>query len=155
MLAGYIRARFGIMASMMKRNMHYFFQPIVLLVLVFTLLSCDKAPGKAAPIGDHAVLEQLADAYRKVSQDYPVSPSGMRPAGKKEFLQQVFQKAGYDYGETLKAFAKQGVDSTSQDQHDLAELLLLPSRGLVSADWKDVYSADELAAAKVIDAGLQ
>jgi hypothetical protein len=140
---------------MMKRKLHYFFQPIVLLVLVFNLLSCEKAPGKAAPIGDHAVLEQLADAYRKIGQEYPVSPSGMRPAGKKEFVQRVFQKAGYDYAETLKAFAKQGVDVTSQDQRDLAELLLFPSRDLASADWKDVYMSEELAAVKVINAGLQ
>lgn len=140
---------------MTKRNLRYFFQPIVLLVVAFNLLSCEKAPGKAAPIGDHAVLQQLANAYRKVEQVYPVLPTGMRPAGKKEFVQRVFKMAGYDYGETLKAFAKQGVDTTSQDQRDLAGLLLLPSRDLAEADWKDVYTPEELAAVKIIDAGLQ
>lgn len=134
---------------------YYFVQSIVLLVFGLSLLACEKAPGKAAPIGDHAVLEQLADAYRKVAQEYPVQPAGMRPAGRKEFLKQVFMQAGYDYGETLRAFAKQGVDATSQEQRDLAELLLLPHRGLAKVDWPDVYSSEELAAIKRIESSQQ
>ena len=128
----------------------------VLMLIAFGVLGCDNNQSrKPAPIGDHAVLEQLATAYRTVAEEYPVQLTGMRPAGKKEFVERVFATAGYHYGATLAAFAKQGADVTSQDQRDLADLLFFPHRGLGEADMKDIYTADELAAIQTIQSSLK
>lgn len=126
-------------------------------LMLASLVACggNQSSMQAAPIGDHAVLEQIATAYRGVSQQYPVQPSSMRPAGKKEFVERVFTQAGYHYSATLKAFAKQGMDVTSQDQRDLAELLFLPVKGLSDADMEDLYSEEELLAIRAIKAGLK
>lgn len=110
--------------------------------------------GEAAPIGDHAGLEQLAAAYRSVAAEYPGQPTNMRPKHKKEFVERVFASAGYDYGATLTAFAKQGADVTNQDQRDLADLLFLPHRGLDESEMEDLYTAEELAAIHTLQANL-
>ena len=129
---------------------------MLLLVLALLILSaCDNGSLKSAPIGDHAVLEQLAAAYRNVAQQYPVQPASMRPAGKKKFIEGVFTTAGYSFSATLKAFAKQGVDVTSQDHRDLAELLMLPHKGLADTDMATLYSTEELAAVRSIMASLK
>lgn len=128
-------------------------QTVWILVI---LSSCDSTRTQSpAPVGDHAVLEQLAEAYRSVSQEYPVTPASMRPAGKKEFVERVFEAAGYHYSATLIAFAEQGADVRSQDQRDLAELLFLPHQGLDEAAMVELYSAKELAAIRIIQAGLK
>jgi hypothetical protein len=128
----------------------------ILIVLSVGLAACERnQTGKVAPIGDHAVLEQLANAYRSMEKDYPVRPANMRPKGKKEFVERVFTTAGYHYGATLTAFAKQGADVTSQDQRDLADLLFLPHRGLSEEDMKDLYTSEELAAIRAIQTSLK
>ncbi|WP_455216993.1 hypothetical protein [Kaarinaea lacus] len=129
---------------------------VILVVLSIGLTACESSKTvKTAPIGDHAVLEQLATAYRSVAAEYPVQPSSMRPKAKKEFVERVFKTAGYHYGATLTSFARQGVDITNQDQRDLADLLFLPHRGLGEDEMKNIYSADELAAIHLIQAGLK
>lgn len=130
------------------------FLPLLLLLLL-GLVACDRGSQKPAPIGDHAVLEQLAAAYRTVAEEYPVQPASMRPVGKKEFVDGVFKAAGYDYSATLTAFAKQGVEVTNQDQRDLAELLFLPHKGLAETELVKLYSTDELAAIRSIQASLR
>ncbi len=127
----------------------------MLILALLVLSACDNGSPKPAPIGDHAVLEQLAEAYRSVAQQYPVQPASMRPAGKKKFIEAVFGAAGYGFSSTLKAFAKQGVDATSQDHRDLAELLMLPHKGLADTDMAALYSADELAAIRSIQSSLK
>lgn len=156
-VAGFTRQGFGMMPSMRKRDFRVLVWVRVLLALLLLtgLSGCDNKLQKAAPIGDHAILEQLATAYRSVTQQYPVQPASMPPVGKKEFVQRVFATAGYDYLATLKAFAKQGVDVTSQDQRDLAELLSIPHKGLADTELATLYSAEELAAILVIQAGLK
>ena len=136
------------------------FTPLVwmrlLLILVLLVLSaCDNGSLKSAPIGDHSVLEQLADAYRNVAQEYPVQPASMRPAGKKKFIEGVFTTAGYSYSATLKTFAKQGVDTTNQDHRDLTELLMLPHKGLTDTDMAELYSIEELVAIRSIQSSLK
>jgi hypothetical protein len=129
---------------------------LLLLILALLVLSaCDNGPLKSAPAGDHAVLEQLADAYRNVAQQYPVQPASMRPAGKKKFIEGVFTTAGYSFSATLKAVAKQGVDVTNQDRRDLVELLMLPHKGLTDADMATLYSTEELVAIRSIQANLK
>lgn len=128
----------------------------MLILFALGLLGCgNNQSQKSAPIGDHAVLEQLAIAYRSVAAEYPVQPASMRPAGKKEFVERVFAAAGFHYGATLIAFAEQGIDVTSQDQRDLADLLFMPHRGLSEADIKDIYTTEELVAIQTIQANLK
>jgi hypothetical protein len=133
-----------------------FYNWIVLVTLLATgLAACNsEAPRPAAPIGDHAVLEQLADAYREVAQQYPVQPRGMRPEARKQFVQQIFAQTGYDYAATLQALAAQNTDVASQDQRDLTELLFLPHQGLADTDLATLYSDTELAAVRTIQNGL-
>jgi hypothetical protein len=126
-----------------------------ILFMAMCLLACSQAPsGTPAPLGDYATLEKLADAYRKVGQSYPVQPHSMRPAGRKQFLQQVFAEAGYDYSATLTAVAAAGVDASNQDHRDLVELLLLPHQGMAEADWDELYTRAELAAVQDIRAAM-
>jgi len=124
-------------------------------MVLFGLLACDNASQKVAPIGDHEGLEQLAAAYRKVMEEYPVAPASMQPEDKKKFVERVFTEAGYQYSATLKAFARHGIDSTNQDQRDLADLLFLPHKGLNDAELPRLYTADELAAVRSLQAGLR
>ena len=129
---------------------------LLLLILALPVLSaCDNGSLKPAPVGDHVVLEQLADAYRSVAQQYPMQPASMPPEGKKKFIEGVFTTAGYSFSATLKAFAKQGVDVTNQDHRDLVELLMLPHKGLTDADMATLYSTEELAAIRSIQSSLK
>lgn len=117
------------------------------LLAVLVLTACDGEQSQpVAPMGDHAVLEQLADAYRKVSEQYPVQPQAMSPEGRKKFLTQVFKQAGYNYSASLIAAVQTATDNASKDQRDLVELLLLPTKGLSDEALGKMYSADELAA---------
>ena len=128
---------------------------LLAVVLLLVLSACDNAPLKSTPIGDHAALERLAEAYRSVAQEYPVQPASMRPAGKKKFIEGVFTAAGYSFSATLKAFASQGVDATNQDHSDLVELLMLPHKGLADLDMEALYSTEELAAIHSIQSSLK
>ncbi len=128
---------------------------LFVLMLGFLLAACDKGTLTPAALGDRAALEQLADAYRRVGQQYPMQPQAMPPKGKREFVQRVFVVAGYDYTATLIATAKAGVNAVSQDQQDLVELLFLPHKGLAEDEFAGLYSEQELAAVRVIQAGLR
>jgi hypothetical protein len=124
------------------------------VILVLLLCACSEPTGRPAPVGDYAVLEQLADAYRTVAKGMPVSPGSMPPEGKRQFLEQVFHKAGYDYGATLQALAQE-MDITNKDHRDLADLLLLPQVGLAEEDWTEIYSPSEIKAVKAIHQALR
>lgn len=130
-------------------------QVCIWMVLTTWLAACNgEAPQPSAPIGDHAVLERLADVYREVIQQYPVQPRGMRPEARKQLVQKVFAQAGYDYAATLQALAAPGTDFTNQDQRDLAELLSLPHQGLADTELAALYSDAELAAVRTLQDGL-
>jgi len=141
---------------MHDRNTSVLPHALVLVLLCTWLWACDShEPGKAAPIGDHAVLEQLASAYRTIAEEYPVQPTSMKPAARKKFVERVFVTAGFHYGASLTAFAEHGADVTNQDQRDLAELLFLPRRGLNENGMKEIFTEEELAAIHSIETGLK
>jgi len=140
---------------MNNRDSGVFTRALFPLMVLFGLLACDNTSQKVVPIGDHGGLEQLAAAYRKVLQEYPVAPASMQPEGKKKFVERVFAAAGYQYSATLKAFARQGIDGTNQDHRDLADLLFLPHKGMADAELPRLYTADELAAVRSLQAGLR
>lgn len=121
------------------RNIIY----LACFVTALLLSACGEAVQKPAPLGDYAVLEQLADAYRSTGEQYSVQPQAMTPSGRREFLVRLFAQAGYGYSETLLAVADSEVVVTNQDHRDLLDLLLLPTRGLNDADLASIYRADE------------
>lgn len=119
------------------------------------IVACSNETQKPAALGEHAVLEQLAKAYDAVGEQYPVRPQSMPPKGRKEFVERVFQQAGYSYSATLIALAQPGADATNQEQRDLAELLLLPAKGLSADGLGKLFSADELVAVKRVKADFR
>lgn len=116
-----------------------------LLILALTACSDESLPAAA---GEHAVLEKLAQAYRKIGEGYPMQPQAMAPKGRREFVKLVFRQAGYSYSATLIALANTTENGDNKDQRDLAELLLLPAKGLADKVLAKSYSAEELAAVK-------
>lgn len=111
------------------------------------LAACGKSALPAAPLGDYAVLERLAEAYEQTLQEVPTAPRTMRPAGRLMFVEQVFRGAGYDYAATLAALAE-GLDAGNKDQRDLAELVSLPFGGLSDAALGEIFSGERLRHAR-------
>lgn len=127
---------------------------IFIVGLLVLASACGKPAGQPAPVGDHAVLEQLAEAYRATAQQFPVAVHGMQPEAKRQFVEQVFSQAGYDYPATLLALAGR-IDATNPDHRDLAELLLLPRAGLSDEQVAKLFSATERQALQTLDAALR
>jgi hypothetical protein len=120
------------------------------LVLAMALLfvsACSNEVQKVVPLGDHGALEELAQAYRSVSEAYPVQPQAMPLKARVHFLGEVFEKAGFNYSKTLLSVAKADTKVTNQDHRDLVELLLIPGKGVLDADMGSLYEDEELAAA--------
>ena len=130
------------MQSSIKKTVYLW----VMLLAALGLMACEEKQQRAAPAGDYAALEQLAEAYRKVGENYPVQLRAMPPKGRKEFLNKVFAQAGYSYSATLMAMGQSATDSSNQEQRDLVELLLLPVKGVSREVRADLYAAEELAA---------
>lgn len=118
----------------------------MVLLAILGLMACDDDKQQIVLMGDYAALEQLATAYRKVSEKYPVPPQAMPARGRKEFLSEVFLQAGYNYSATLMAAGQFASDSSSKEQRDLVELLLLPVKGVSNEVRADLYTDDELVA---------
>lgn len=127
---------------------------ISMTVLLALLTACAKPAGQAAPVGDHAVLEQLAAAYRTTAEALPVAPRGMQAPARRQFVEQVFTRAGYDYSATLAALAEV-VDATNPDHRDLAELLMLPRAGLADEQMDKLFSERERQALHSLEAALR
>jgi len=121
----------------------------VIALCAALLAACGKPALPAAPLGDHAALEQLAEAYKQTLQDVPTAPRAMRPAGRLLFVEQVFRGAGYDYAATLTVLAV-GLDAGDKNQRDLAELVSLPFAGLSDAGLDELLSGDELENARLL-----
>ena len=125
-----------------------------LIITFFTLLvcACESDSQLPAPLGDHAVLEKLAATYDKLRDRLPVSPSGLTPKGKRKFVQEVFQRTGYDYDATLLAAARTPPDHITANHRDMMELLLLPTQGLNEADSQSLYGDSLYKAIEKINA---
>lgn len=132
---------FGIIAPMRMKN---YLWMTFLATFLMMLLACSDDVQKPAPVGEYAVLEQLAAAFRTIGAQYPVQLQAMRPDARKEFLTKVFAQAGFGYSATLLALTDAELSITNQDHRDFVDLLLLPGKGLADADLTSIYSADEL-----------
>lgn len=118
---------------------------ILATVLLLSIVACGKSTSTvAAPIGSDKVLETLATAFQEQSDRLSQSPSAQSPADKKAFVEAVFQRAGYDYGTTLRAQRRENFDSADQLHRDLAELLLYPTAGYSIEDAAKIYSPTDL-----------
>lgn len=133
--------------------------PSLVGLLVLALLSaCSSDPQSldAAPLGERAVLESLAEAYTEISnQKLSVSPMSLPGEERKRFVEQVFTRSGYSYSKTLHRMAQAGLDSRNQLHVDMAELVLMPHRNpRFPLELTDIYSAQELQDVAVVERQL-
>jgi len=128
------------------------------MVLAVLLAACSNAPTEltAAPLGEHAVLESLAESYTAISDEkLSVSPTSMTGEDRKKFLVQVFARSGYSYSKTLTSMADVGLDKSNKLHVDMAELVLMPHRNpRYPVELIDLYSSEELQAVAVIERQL-
>jgi len=121
---------------------------IVLFGCALLLAACSSGDGElpAAPLGDRAVLEKLADTWKQIAEaKMNVSPARLSGDKRRRFLGEVFAGAGYDYTKTLRQMAAGGIDKNNQLHKDMAELVLMPHRNQRGGvDPADIYSIDEL-----------
>lgn len=102
------------------------------------------AINKPVPLGDKQALEKLATTYQALSDKLMVSPYKLRPQDKRQFIEQVFENAGYNYKSTLLTLTPNGFDSTIQLHRDLVELILLPQSGVKTKELSSFYSQSEI-----------
>lgn len=126
------------------------------LALLCGLQACsdDTRELTAAPLGERAVLQTLADAYTSLSNHkLAASPSSMPADKRKKFLNEMFTDAGYNYSLTLKLMASKGFDKNNKLHRDMAELVLMPHRNQrgVRMAIDRIYSAEELQDIAVIE----
>jgi hypothetical protein len=132
---------------------------VCIVPLLLSLAACDYGAKVAAPLGDKAALEKLADAYRAVEESQQVggSPLSLPPEKRKKFVEMVFAEAGYSYSATLHSLGEgmsQGkLKVVDQNIKDLAELLLIPHRA--AANLENIYSAQELQDVRAIESKLK
>lgn len=126
---------------------------LLLMGLVLTACAGEDAPGKAAPVGDKAVLERLAVEYNKLAEHVPVSPWSLPPEKRKDFVVKVFAAGGYSYASTLHRMAEGGWDSGDQNAKDLVALLFMPHTNVNAPEGlKGVYSEQEMADVRKVQA---
>jgi hypothetical protein len=115
-----------------------------LALLGFLLAGCQNESLPPAPLGERAALEQLADAYESLSEQLPVSPSGLTPSGKLKFVEAVFKQAGYDFTATVQALAQVPPETLNTYHKDMMELVLLPNQGLSHEGTVSLYTHKQL-----------
>lgn len=131
---------------------HTVYLALLVVILLSAAAACTNTGSYgAAPLGDKATLEKLADAYRNISDNLPVTPTNLSPADRRKFLGQVFNRAGYDYPSTLLALAKVQTPQVNQNHKDLKQLLYLPHFDKRLEALSEIYQPDEIAAITAID----
>ena len=132
---------------------------VVLLATALLLLACSTEPAEliAAPLGERAVLESLADSYTVVSDErLSVSPMNLNGEDRKKFVVRVFANSGYSYDKTLKNMAEKGIDKANKLHVDMTELVLMPHRNPRSpVDLEAIYSIEERQNIAVIERQLK
>jgi len=118
---------------------------VFFMTIVFAGCS-DRGDLPAAPFGDLATLEKLAKSYEVMAGRIPVSPTKIKLEDKKQFVANVFAEAGYSYRKTLLSSAAQQKNIRDKHHRDLADLMLLPTKGLNAESLSELYDADELVA---------
>jgi len=126
--------------------------PLSLGVLLISLAACaEKSPIEAAPLDNKQTLEALAKSYRLISTRYPVPPTRLTPKGKRDFVERVFNNAGYDYSNTLIRLARTDPKEITQYHRDMKQLLFLPQTGLSIEDSQKIFNESERSAIREIE----
>ena len=126
----------------------------VLLVLVS---GCGRGDidNKPAPVGDQAVLQELAEAYEELAAQMPMNPQMLAPGEKKKFVRDLFAQAGYGYEASLCQMANSQWDAADRNVRDLIELLTMPHASVNSAEALfGIYNAQESACMRAIQQRL-
>lgn len=127
-----------------------------LFALVIFISGCSgNQDATPAPLGKLSALENLADSYTQISEQFPMNVGAMPPPQKREFLEHVFKKTGYDYSATIIHMSNSTLDKNNKNQKDLAELVLLPTVGISNDAASDFYSDDEMQAIHKIKTELR
>ncbi|WP_455209999.1 hypothetical protein [Kaarinaea lacus] len=122
----------------------------IIIVLSIGLIACQADHRPPAPLGEREALEKLASAYETLSEQLPVSPTGLTPQGKLKFVQEVYRLAGYDFTATLQALAQTSPENLTSYHKDMMELVLLPNQGLSQQAAEDLFNATQLASIRRI-----
>ncbi len=130
----------------------------VLLATALWLAACGNEPTElvAAPFGERAALESLADSYTLISDKrLSVSPMSLNGKDRKKFVIRVFASSGYSYTKTLRKMAEKSVDKPNKLYIDMTELVLMPHRNpRFPVDLKALYSIEERQYIAVIERQL-
>jgi len=125
---------------------------LIALVFLTGLLACTETPPEqAAPLNDRPTLEKLADSYRFVADQFPVSPDKLAPKMRRKFVEQVFSNAGFGYRETMISLSRIDRGQITQLHRDMQELLFLPHHQLGKDSLGEIYSEEEIALIDKID----
>ena len=132
---------------------------VALLAVALLLVACSNEPSEltAAPLGDRAVLQSLADSYTKISDEkLSVSPMALKGEDRKKFVIKVFADSGYSYAKTMKQMAESGFDKSNKLHVDMTELVLMPHRNpRFPVDLEALYSIEERQNIAVIERQLK
>lgn len=121
--------------------------PVITFLITACLFTVNCSENKDTELtsasGNKASLEKLAKSYRELTDKIGTSPQGLKPEGKRKFVEQVFMDAGFDYKTTLLTISSEELDATKQYNRDLAELVLLPQTNLAIDKLSTIYSPEE------------
>ena len=124
---------------------------LIIIALLFISACGEKDLLNAAPLGDTATLEKLAEAYRAESNNLPATPTALTPAGRRDFLNRLFKTAGFSYSKTLIKLAEIEKNTITKNHRDLKQLLYLPHYDKRIDDLTKIYSQQEIVAINKID----
>ncbi len=128
---------------------------LVVILALLNITACSRGDLPPSPIGDKAVLEKLANAFRDEANRFAWSPRDQTPSSKRDFVENVFAAAGYNYDKTLAHLAANKLESGNQLHRDLVELVFYPTNGISQDDIAKIYDDNEVAAIQKIKSEMR
>ena len=116
---------------------------LAVILVLWSFSACTRNNQPPAPLGEKAVLEKLADAFKHEANRIAWSPQHQTPSAKRDFVENVFATAEYSYDATLAYLAANKLDPGNQLHRDLVELVLFPTVGISLEDIAKIYDHDE------------
>ena len=120
---------------------------LMVILAILSVSACDtRKSGDPAPLNDTPALEKLAEAYKEISDQLPVSPVNLPPKARLKFVEDVFEKAGYGYKETLASLANVQKEEITKLHRDMLELAFMPHYRMKYDALSEIYSENEILA---------